>query len=209
MNLKQMAREERGEFAAFLATLSPEQWNAPTLCTGWRVRDVVAHVISYDELSMRDVLRRFGRNRLDLDRVNADALAYLADRSPDELLALLEAHVNPRGLPAAFGGMVALVDGLIHHQDIRRPLGLPREIPPVRLQQTLRSALLAPPTGAFWRTRGLRLAPTDLDWASGRGPEVRGPGESILMAMAGRPDALDELSGPGLSTLAKRVPSAG
>lgn len=203
-----MAREERSEFAAFLATLSPEQWNAPSLCTGWRVRDVVAHVISYDELSMREVLRRSVRNRLDLDRVNADVLADLADCSPDELLALLEAHVNPRGLAAAFGGLVALVDGLIHQQDIRRPLGLPREIPPVRLQQTLRMALLAPPTGAFWRTRGLRLAPTDLDWATGRGPEVRGPGESILMAMSGRPDALDELSGPGVSTLAKRVPGA-
>jgi uncharacterized protein (TIGR03083 family) len=208
VNLKQMAREERGEFAAFLATLSREQWNAPTLCTGWRVRDVVAHVISYDELSMRDVLKRVLGNRLDLDRVNAAVLSELADRSSDELLALLEAHAEPTGLPAAFGGLVALVDGLIHQQDIRRPLGLPREIPPERLQRTLRSALLAPPTGAFWRTRGLRLVPTDLDWASGRGPEVRGPGESILMAMAGRPDALDELSGPGLLTLAKRVPGA-
>lgn len=208
MSMKQMAREERTEFATFLATLSPEQWNAPTLCPSWRVREVVAHVISYDVLSTRELLGRLVESRLNPNRVNAAGVAALADRSPEDLLALVESHREPRGLTAAFGGMVALVDGLIHHQDIRRPLGMPRDIPPVRLQQTLRCALLAPPIGAFWRARGLRLAPTDLDWSTGRGPEVTGPGESILMAIAGRPHALDEISGPGVSTLAGRMGSA-
>jgi len=45
-----LTQEERADFAAFLATLSPQQWQVPTLCACWRVRDVVAHVISYDDL---------------------------------------------------------------------------------------------------------------------------------------------------------------
>jgi uncharacterized protein (TIGR03083 family) len=53
MDLRRVARDERADLASFLATLSPQQWEAPTLCVGWRVRDVVAHVISYDELSVR------------------------------------------------------------------------------------------------------------------------------------------------------------
>jgi uncharacterized protein (TIGR03083 family) len=50
MEVRGLARDQRADLAAFLATLSPQQWQAPTLCAGWRVRDVVTHVISYDEL---------------------------------------------------------------------------------------------------------------------------------------------------------------
>ncbi|GAA1865548.1 hypothetical protein GCM10009836_52420 [Pseudonocardia ailaonensis] len=46
-----MAVAERGDLAELLATLEPEQWDAPTLCDEWRVREVVAHMVSYDELS--------------------------------------------------------------------------------------------------------------------------------------------------------------
>ena len=44
-----LACDERADLAEFLATLTPEQWEAPTLCTLWRVRDVVAHIYSYEE----------------------------------------------------------------------------------------------------------------------------------------------------------------
>lgn len=50
MEVRGLARDQRADLAAFLATLSPQQWQAPTLCAGWRMRDVVTHVISYDEL---------------------------------------------------------------------------------------------------------------------------------------------------------------
>ena len=56
-----LARDERAEFADFLATLTPEQWDGPTLCTRWRIRDVVAHVISYEGLSTVGLVRRFLR----------------------------------------------------------------------------------------------------------------------------------------------------
>ena len=36
---------ERTELADLLDTLTPEQWDAPSLCTGWRVRDVTAHLV--------------------------------------------------------------------------------------------------------------------------------------------------------------------
>ena len=52
-------------------------------------------------------------------------------------------------------------------------------------------ARTAPPIGAFRRIRGLRLVATDLDWAMGKGAEVTGTGEALLMAMAGRGDAVE------------------
>jgi hypothetical protein len=69
----------------------------------------------------------------------------------------------------------------------------------------LRFAPGAPPIGAAKRLRGLTFAATDLPWTTGKGPAVEGPGEALLMAMAGRPAALPELSGPGLATLAARI----
>ncbi len=200
-----LAREERAELADLLATLTPAQWEAPSLCTGWRVRDVVAHMYSYEELGPVGLVGRFVRGGLRLDRINAAGVAAYADRSPDELLALVRDHQQPRGLTAGFGGRIALTDGVIHHQDIRRPLGLPRDIPAERMRVVLEFARTAPTIGAAKRVRGLTLVATDLDWRAGSGPVVEGPAEPLLMAVAGRRGVAGELTGPGLETLAARI----
>lgn len=205
MDLMPLARDERAEFAELLATLTPEQWATPSLCTGWTVHDVVAHVLSYDELSTGGLVRRLARGRFLPDRVNAVTLAECRQRSSDELATLMRDHVQPRGLTAAFGGMIALTDGMIHQQDIRRPLGLPRKIPAERIVPALRTALYAPVIRGFWRVRGVRLVATDLDWASGRGPEARGAAEALLMVIGGRRGIVPELSGPGCEVLARRI----
>jgi uncharacterized protein (TIGR03083 family) len=205
MTCTHLARAERADLLAFLADLEPHQWDGPTLCTGWQVRDVVAHMISYEGLHGRPLLRRLARGRFRLARVNDVGVDELRDAGPDELLTLLEQRLEPNGLTTGFGGRVALLDAMIHQQDIRRPLGVPRAIPPERLRPALSFARFAPPIGAFWRARGLRLVATDLDWSAGRGPEVRGPGEPLLMAIAGRRGVVDDLTGPGQATLAARI----
>ena len=204
MTAMQLARAEREEFAAFLEQLSPEQWQAPTLCERWRVRDVAAHVISYDELTTGGLMKRFLKGGLTVDRTNAVGVADYAEWTPEQLIALLRKHADPHGLTAGFGGKIALTDGMIHQQDIRRPLGLPRTIEPQRLRVALDFARYAPTIRGAWRARGVRLVATDLDWSHGKGPEVSGGGEALLMAMAGRRDALADLTGPGKDQLAKR-----
>ena len=92
VDVRRLARDERADLTAFLATLSPQQWQAPTLCAGWRVRDVVAHVISYDELDARGLLAHLVQGRFRPARVNAVALAGYGTRSPEQLLALLADH---------------------------------------------------------------------------------------------------------------------
>ena len=103
------------------------------------------------------------------------------------------------------GGRVGLVDSMIHHQDMRRPLGKPREIPAERLLCALPFAVTAPPLRGFWNARGVRLVATDLDWSRGKGPEARGPAEAVLMVLAGRPAVASELTGPGASVLQERL----
>jgi uncharacterized protein (TIGR03083 family) len=103
-----MAHDERAELVDLLITLTPEQWDAPTLCSEWRVRHVVAHVFSYDELGKLGLVGRFLRGGLIPDRVNAVGVAAYADRRPDELIALAKNNLQPRGLTAGFGGRIAL-----------------------------------------------------------------------------------------------------
>jgi uncharacterized protein (TIGR03083 family) len=201
--LMEMARAERADLAAFLATLTPQQWATPSLCTGWTVKDVVAHMISYEELGAMGLIKRFLKGRI--VRANEVGVDEFAPRSPQELLEFLRNHLTPQGLTAGFGGMIALVDGTIHHQDIRRTLGQPRTIPADRLKRVLGLVPGNPRLGAGRRIRGLRLRATDIDWVHGRGPEVSGSGEALLMAMAGRPAALADLAGPGHATLAARL----
>jgi uncharacterized protein (TIGR03083 family) len=205
VDAKVMARDERAELVDLLRTLTPEQWRTPSLCAGWRVRDVVAHVFSYEGLPLTELFGRLLRSGLALGRANALGIAAHSGRSTDELVALAANHLTPSGLTTAFGGRVALTDALIHHQDIRRPLGLSRDIPPERLTAVLGFAVTAPPLGARSRIRGLTLTATDTDWTVGAGPEVTGPAEALLMAIAGRPGVVGELAGPGCAELTRRI----
>jgi uncharacterized protein (TIGR03083 family) len=200
-----MAHDERAALVELLASLAPEQWDSPTLCEQWRVREVVAHMFSYDELSTLGAIGRLMRNGMSLDRANTAGLARYADHSPQQLLGLARTHLQPSGLTAKFGGRIALADAMIHQQDIRRSLGLPREIPAPRIVTVLEFATTARPLRAAPRIAGLTLTATDVDWSSGDGPEVRGPAEPLLMAMVGRRGITPELSGAGVEVLAARI----
>lgn len=201
-----MAEQERIEFGDLLADLSEEEWATPSLCTGWTVRDVVAHAIGYDELGLGGVLGRFVRAGFNLHRTNARMLEETAARGTEQLVALYRKHARPAGVLTIMGGRIALLDGFIHQQDVRRPLGRPRDIPAERVIRVLEYGFAAPPIPVKRNAQGLRLVATDLDWTHGDdGPEVRGPGEALLMSLAGRAAALVDLSGEGLLHLTRRL----
>lgn len=193
----------RADLADFLATLTLDQWEAPSLCERWRVRDVVAHVMSLDGVTLLGVLRRAVRGRLiHINQVGVDELASL---STEQLLDQLRVHRQPQGLATTFGGRLALLDVTIHHQEIRRPLAVPRQIPAERLRCLIGASVRSPALPGWHLSRGVRLAPTDLDWSHGSGPEITGPAEAVLMAVAGRQSAVGELTGPGQPILASRL----
>lgn len=205
MSVTSLAIEERRDLLELLRQLTPDEWDRPTLCTQWRVRDVVAHIVSYEGLHLAGLARRFRQGQLSFAGANQVDVAELRQRAPEELLSVLEQNPRPPKLTASFGGRIALTDTLIHHQDIRRPLERPRTIPPERLREALAFALYAPPLRGAWTVRGVRVVATDLDWSYGAGPEARGAGEAVLLTMAGRRGIAHELEGPGATRLAQRV----
>ncbi|MGV9677208.1 maleylpyruvate isomerase family mycothiol-dependent enzyme [Nocardia sp. NPDC003482] len=200
MSTREMLRGERAELVALLRGLSDAEWLAPSLCAGWRVRDVVGHLL-YDSVSLLDYAGVSVRSRLSFDGTNNALVDRFRSLSTAELVDRLEnsgEHIT-RFMPG-----VGLADMLVHQQDIRRPLGKPREIPAERL----RFVLSHPDPFAQPKryVRGLRLVATDVEWSQGSGPEVRGPGEALALAMVGRAVALADLEGEGLETLRGRMP---
>jgi hypothetical protein len=94
----------------------------------------------------------------------------------------------------------------VHAEDIRRPLGLAHDYPADAVGETVdfyrKSNLII---GGKKRSEGLTLQATDGGWSTGTGPEVRGPGISLLLAVAGRSAVLGELSGEGVAVLRDRM----
>jgi uncharacterized protein (TIGR03083 family) len=205
MDVKAAATAERHEFADLLETLTDEQWATPSLCAGWTVRDVAAHVASYSGARAGETAGRVVRGGGLLGRVNAVGVRDCRELEPAELVARVRLHARPRGVNAAFGGRVGLVDTLVHHQDVRRPLGLVRTVPPDRLACALRFAYAAPVLRGFWHARGVRVSAPEVGWAAGRGPLAEGPAEAVLMAVAGRSGAAADLTGPGAAVLVRRL----
>jgi uncharacterized protein (TIGR03083 family) len=203
--LRNMVDEEQREFATMLRGLSPEQWSAQSLCEGWTVHDAVIHIAIHAHSSAPQRIMDLARVGFNEDRQMEPERA----RSKDELIEWLAS-------PARLGGrqdiLTQLSELVIHQQDVRRPLGLDRSIPAERLGVVLDFGISA--AGLTWtmafsrrRAKGLRLVASDIGWWAGVGPEVRGPGEAILMALNGRSGAIDALTGDGVPALAGRIKS--
>ena len=139
----ELAEAERRDLLALAESLTPEQWAAPSLCAGWSVQDVVTHVVSFEDLPRTEMAKLTVQARGNPTRLN-DLVVERTSGSTEELVDRLRRHLVPTGLTAQFGGRIALTDGLIHRQDVRRPLGLGTDVPHDRLASALTFAMVAP-----------------------------------------------------------------
>ena len=202
--------QEMAAISGLLHQLDDEQWDAPSLCDGWRVRDVIAHMCVGYTTPMLPMLAKLARRGFNVPKASMEeSVAFGTMHTPTELLATFDRIHRDRvrkGIAHVIKPQESLVDHVVHHQDIRRPLGIPRTVPADRLVAALD---VAPTLGGFVRSKqraaGLRLVATDVDWSHGDGPEVKGPGEAVLLALTGRTASLPELAGEGLDTLRERV----
>ena len=192
----------RHEIAGLFEGLDPGSWDTPSWCRGWRVRDVLGHLVHNAEATglsvARDVLRHGGRADLALDL----AARRLGDEPVGVLAARLRAASARRFRVIGFPEAVGLGDLLVHRCDAFRPLGVDTAADPPSVVMVLDSYRRVGPV--LFRSAPLRratLVATDLDWRGGRGPEVRGRGVDLMMLMANRKQVVPSLEGPGLASL--------
>ncbi|WP_290851684.1 maleylpyruvate isomerase family mycothiol-dependent enzyme [Gordonia sp. (in: high G+C Gram-positive bacteria)] len=193
---------QRVDLADFLLDLTDEEWDTPSLCTGWRVRDVAAHLAmahtGFGRFSVEMV-----RAGLRFNKTIHDTACRHAVVPTDELAAEIRAMAGSRRKAPGITIYEPLLDVLVHGQDIAVPLGRERIMPTAAAATSAtRIWTMRWPMSSSFRPRqrfqGVRLQATDTDWSVGEGELIEGPIQSLLMTLARRPMRDGELSGPGL-----------
>jgi uncharacterized protein (TIGR03083 family) len=202
--------DQRERTADLLERLTEEQWQHPSLCQGWTVRHVAAH-LTLQQLRVRDVAAFVARHPSMLRSMSLNATihasAVLQSRLPtDEIVGRIRSMIGSRRHNTFVTPLETLTDILVHSQDIAVPLGVNLGMLPSA------SALAATrqwDTRATWLAtvfrplplQGYRLTATDADWTRGQGPEVTGPIGALLLLLTGRSAALGQLAGEGADAL--------
>jgi uncharacterized protein (TIGR03083 family) len=186
-HLRAAVAAERSDQADLLATLRPEQWDAPTLCDGWRVREVIAHTTMSFRTSLARTLVELAKARGDVNRMADHCARRDAARLPaPSLLASLRDNITHPWTPPGAGAHGALSHDVIHGLDITVALGLDRQVPRERIAMVL--AGMRPRNIAYFGAdlAGVELRATDLDWSHGTGTPVWGLAQDLLLVLCGR-----------------------
>jgi uncharacterized protein (TIGR03083 family) len=194
--------EQRADLADLLDDLSAAEWDTPSLRTGWRVRDVAAH-LTLAQMGVLPAVVAAVRARGSFNGMIRDTALRQARLPVDSYAPALRAMVGSRRKAPGVTHLEPLIDILVHGQDITVPLGRPRPMPPVAAAAAAdRAWSMGFPFRARRRLAGLELVATDHDWSVGRGARIEGPIAALLLLVTGRTTAAArQLSGPGLATL--------
>ena len=199
---------QRLTLASLLEQLSAEEWRQPSLCAGWIVRDVAAH-LTLQQVGPRGAIAMMARWRGSLDRTIHHVACLRAMALPTrQIIAEIRGMAGSRRHNIGVTYLETLTDILVHGQDIAIPLGRRHDMPPpaaARAASRLLSMRWPPPPPASRRLAHYRLTATDTPWSAGEGPEVSAAMSAILLVCAGRLAVLPRLSGEGADDLAARL----
>lgn len=194
---------ERRAFADLLDGLTAQEWATPSLCEGWSVRDVVAHMMVGPTGSMRSFAVAMVRARGNFDRANHLLAVRAGTRPTTELAEAFRTHAAHRFTPPGMDWRAPITDFSVHRLDVLVPLHRPddgdRSAWPACLA-ALRHPRLAQAFGASGAPR-LTYVATDVESVLGEGPRVEAPAGALALALTRRTARLDELAGPGATTL--------
>lgn len=187
-DIRQQIAAERRELADLLSGLAPQAWDAPSLCAGWRVREVIAHITMPYRYSTLKVLAGIVGARGNFDRL-ADRYARrdAAALSAEELTACLRDNAEHPWRPPGGGHEGALSHDLIHGMDVTVALGIERRIPADRLRVLLDGAL-SPRSRRYFGVDldGVQLRADDVDWSLGTGTPLIGAAQDLVLVLSGR-----------------------
>jgi uncharacterized protein (TIGR03083 family) len=201
-----MVKSDREAFADYLATLTPAQWDAPSLCDGWTVKNVTVHLLVTPTVSKGKVFLAFAGAGFNLDKMSQKMVDRMgAELSTDDIVRTTRDSAGSQSVPPGLKPIGILNEVLIHSADVARPLDGSLDLPVDHYVVALdHLKTVGPVLKAKQRIEGLKLTATDADWTTGDGPPVDGPARSLLLAMAGRASAFDDLTGDGVELMRSR-----
>jgi uncharacterized protein (TIGR03083 family) len=194
----------RASFVDLVTGLGPADWERPSLCAGWRVHDVAAHLTLAPTSTRRALVRGLVRGHGSFDRMMDLLTREAGSRPREDVLATLRATAGSRRLAPGTTPRVALVDALVHTQDVAVALGIEVPAPQVAAREAAeRVWAVSFPFRARRRLAGFHLVAADVPWHRGEGQQVTGSMTALLLLLTGRPAALAHLDGDGARRLAR------
>lgn len=172
--------------ADLLASEPSESWNALSLCTGWEVRHVVAHVTMPVRLSPEQFGAEMAAAHGDFTRMSDTVAARDAALPVEELLSELRSATLHGWQPPGGGAAGALSHAVIHSLDVTVAHGWP-SVAPVEARVAVLDQLVAA-GGAFFGIdlNDIRLEATDTDWSGGSGETIMADSGELVALLAGR-----------------------
>jgi uncharacterized protein (TIGR03083 family) len=192
---------QRISLTDLLERLTDADWRQPSLCAGWTVRDVAAH-LTFAQARLHQLVGVVLRARFDLNRAGLDSAIRRAGEPTERIIAEIRGMVGSQRHVQGVTYCETLIDILVHSQDIAVPLGRRLDMDPEAA--AFAATRVWESNHRFWprkRFDGFALTATDVDWSVGEGREVRGPIEAILLVLTGRNVALPRLTGAGAPAL--------
>jgi len=201
--------------ADWAARWSHANWEAPTPCTDWVAREIVAHLVSMATATKSQGLRTYLRAGANLDAASHTLADQVVNgRTDTQILALLREHAGARHTSPGLRPAGILAELVTHLEDLSVAVGEAVHLPEDHLVTTLvylqrrtrkntRFHLTAhgrrPVLDGAARTAGLLLRATDIGWThdptSPTDPRdtptevrasVEGSAAALVLAMAGR-----------------------
>ncbi|MBI3687158.1 MAG: maleylpyruvate isomerase family mycothiol-dependent enzyme [Actinobacteria bacterium] len=207
VTLFDMIAGQRRELSDLFAALPEGQLRSQSLCSGWTVHDIAAHLAMELETRPSQLIRAMLASRGDTNRAIFALTARHTSRSTAELAEVLRRRADDRRTLPGTGPEAPLTDLVVHGLDVRVPLGLHAEVPADQARVVLDFLTTTPARGFVPKGRlaGLRFEATDLGWARGTGALVRGPVVALVLAITGRGAGLADLTGDGVPVLRERI----
>jgi uncharacterized protein (TIGR03083 family) len=202
-----MIVDERRQIVDVLASLTDDQLRAPSLCAGWSIHDVAAHLASCIRFAHLKIYLGVFTTAGDFDRIHTTLTRRYGRRPSEKIVDSLRCNMASRITMPRSGYDPVLVDLVVHDLDIRIPMGISRTPDEERLWMAFHH-LTESPAPAFAtgsQLHGLRIEATDTGWAHGTGAPLRGPAESVVLAISGREIGFAQLDGDGVAILRQRM----
>jgi uncharacterized protein (TIGR03083 family) len=186
--------------AAVLAELPPSGWDTASLCDGWRVREVVAHVTMPVHYSEAEFMAELQADGFDFTKLSNRLAARDSRRPTDDLVASLRSTQLHEWTPPGGGHRGALNHVVIHSLDVTVPLAVPVAASPDALRAVLDDLTSGGASSHFGTDLGgRRLVASDLEWEFGSGRELRGTASELALHVCGRRLPAGRLEGDPLA----------
>lgn len=179
-----------GEFLALADTLQAmdgTRWDTPSLCEGWRIREVIAHLTMAARYPEQRFMAKLQEHGFDFTALSNAIAREDAGLSTSELLGNLRDRTMHEWAPPGGGYHGALNHVVVHGLDATIPLGVPHRGPEENLHVVLEDLTRGGGHENFGvSVMGRRLEATDLDWSFGSGAPLSGSSEALIVALCGR-----------------------